>query len=380
MHSLRQELRREFRYWRTDHLTQFLLLWLPILGCTLLLGIFQARIPTQLPTAVIDRDQSTSSRTLVAQLAAAPAIHIQLQTQSIAAAREAVQSGVVYAVVEIPQHFHRDVLRGSKPQLGLLVNQQAISAANAISHDVQTVVLTAAGETSAMMRAAAGIPLPEAAALAQPLQVQMHPLYNPGLDYAAFLGIALIAATLHCFAALHGARCIASEGENWRSAGWSRFAAKLLPAFVWWWLWGLLLMFASFRWLGLAPLSAPWLFAAGWAALVAAYLGLGATLAILFPAHIAYSGISVISGPAVAFSGITFPLGAMPLPPRLYGESLPLTWFLHLQNELVTERLPTALALPTMLRILYLALPLCLAAILAFCWQRSAMRKRSKIR
>ena len=51
--------------------------------------------------------------------------------------------------------------------------------------------------------------------------------------------------------------------------------------------------------------------------------------------RIASSTAAVIGGPAFAFSGITFPLLAMPLPAQIFAQALPLTHYLRMQNQLL---------------------------------------------
>lgn len=346
---------REIARWRGDGVMIALLSWLPLLASVLLLAIFVSRTSRDLPIAVLDLDGSAASRAMVDQLDAASGVRVAMNAVSMSQAQAAVRRGSVYAVVEIPAHFRRDMLRRGRPQVGVLLNQQSMSAANAIARDVQTVVLTAAGRQSAGVRLATGLPPSAVAAAAQPLRVEIHPLFNPGVDYAAYLGIALLVAGLHCFVALHGVRAVASERDDgqraWSQAAdgrwWPALFGKLGLAWVWWWGYGLILLGGAYAWLGLPMMSAPILFALGWGGLVAAYLGLSATLAVLLPARIAYSGVSALSAPAMAFSGVTFPLLAMPLVPRMFGELLPLTWFLRLQTQLVTERVDAVLAWPT---------------------------------
>lgn len=375
--------RREIARWRGDRVMIALLLWLPLLASMLLLAIFAARSNTDLPIAVVDHDDSSVSRELIEQVDAASGVRVAMQPASLPQARAAVLRGSVYAVVEIPAHFRRDVLRGSRPQIGLLLNQQSMSAANAIARDVQTVVLTAAGRQSAGLRLASGLPPSAAAAATQPLRVETHPLFNPGVDYAAYLGIALLVAGLHCFVAVHGVRSIAGERDDgqhaWSQAAGGRWGPALLGklglAWAWWWLYGLVLLGSAYAWLGLPMLSAPVLFALGWGGLVAAYLGLGAALAVLLPAHTAYSGVSALSAPAMAFSGVSFPLLAMPLVPRVFGEALPLTWFLRLQTQLLTERVDAAIAWPTAARLWLYALLLIGAAAVLLAWRWRGQRR-----
>ncbi|GAA5526041.1 hypothetical protein Maes01_02630 [Microbulbifer aestuariivivens] len=378
MTRLADSLRHELQRWRTDPGLRTLMLWLPLLACALVLGIFQQRTVSALPIAVVDLDQSALSRRLSAQIEAAPAVRIAQYVTTTAATRESMVRGEIYAVVEFPRHFQRDIIRGQQPKIGLLLNAQALAAAGAISSPITAVVLQAAGETSVNLRVQTGMPLPLAAAMAQPIRIEAHPLFNPGLDYAAYLGIALIAACLHCFAFVHGARTIAGESREWfGESRWRGLFGKLLALTSWWAVWGSVLLFSCFAWLDLPPVSAPGWLVAGWAVMVIAYVCLGAFFAFLLPSHIAYSCISALAGPALAFSGVTFPQGAMPLWPRLYGESLPVTSFLHLQTKLVTEQVEVVYAQPQLLQLAVMAIfALCLVCA-TYAWFLTRQRKGS---
>lgn len=363
-------IRRELKHWRAQKTTHWLILWLPIIACLLLMAIFSERTITGLPVTVVDPDNSVLTRQIRANLNAAPAIQITQATPSVDAAKAQMERGESYGVIAFPNNFSRDVVRGRQPTIALLLNEQSLATADAISSDVQTVLLTEMAVQSITLRMAMGVPMLEAESQAQALRTQAHPLFNPGLDYAAYLGIALIAASLHCFVILHGARCIASEKPEWLYArGGNRLWGKLFIAFVWWLIIGVAILQLCFTWLELPPMSEPVWFVVGWAALVGAYLGLGSALAMVFPSHVAYSCVSVLAGPAVAFSGVTFPQGAMPVAARLFGEALPVTWFLHLQTQLVTERVDIHYALPQLHHLMGFATVFLLISSAVFLWR-----------
>ncbi|WP_288132210.1 ABC transporter permease [Microbulbifer sp.] len=368
-------IRRELRAWHTEKTTHWLMLWLPVLACFLLIVIFSARTITGLPISIVDQDSSAITRQLSAQLNAAPAISVKQTVASMDAAKTRMEKGETYAIVSFPSGFSRDIVRGRQPTVALLLNEQSLATADAISSDVQEVILTQIGVESVTMRMAQGTPMLQAEAMAQRIRTQTHPLYNPGLDYAAYLGIALIAASLHCFVVLHGARCIAGEDKQWLYAtGWGALWGKLTAAFVWWVAIGIGCLLICFSWLDLPPMSEPFWFVVGWAALVAAYLGLGSSLAMAFPSHVAYSCVSVLAGPAVAFSGVTFPQGAMPVAARLFGEALPVTWFLHLQTQFVTERVRVEFAIPQLQHLLGFACVFLFFSAALFYWRTRKLR------
>lgn len=354
--GLLRVLRREVERLRSDGLTPWLLLWLPLLGCVLLIVMFARRSVADLPVVLLDLDHSAGSRELAAAIDATPAARIAFQRDPMSEAAQLIRRGKAYAVVLIPAHFERDLLRGEQPILQLIVNQQAVTAANSITRDVQTVALTFSATFSAGMRMREGAPRYAAAAATQALRVELHPLFNPGIDYAAYLGIALIAATLHCFILIQCVFAVGCERRDgsidaWReAAGGSLFSAslgKLLPALLWWSTAGLAGLWASYASLGLPPPGSPAALAVGFTLLVTSYTALGVCFAVWAPElRLAASLASLIAAPALAFSGVSFPLDAMPLAARLAGSVLPLTQFLHLQVEQVSEQAGYAVSLP----------------------------------
>ncbi|MCD8482902.1 MAG: ABC transporter permease [Verrucomicrobia bacterium] len=84
-----------------------------------------------------------------------------------------------------------------------------------------------------------------------------------------------------------------------------------------------------------------WSFAGSWAlyvvahvAMVLAGLGIGALLAIITTNYRLASSLGAFyAAPALAFSGITFPLFAMPLIAQYWAHTIPATAFLRLQVE-----------------------------------------------
>lgn len=355
-HSLLHVLGREVQRLRGDALTPWLLLWLPVLGCVLILAMFAQRRVADLPVVLLDLDHSARSRELVAAIDATPAARIAFSRDSVSEAAQLIRRGKAYAVVLIPAHFERDLLRGEQPILQLIVNQQAVTAANSISRDVQAVALTFSATFSAGMRMREGAPRYAAAAATQALRVELHPLFNPGIDYAAYLGIALIAATLHCFVLIQCVLAVGRERRDrsldaWRDAAGDSLSSaslgKLLPALVWWNTVGLAGLWASYASLGLPAPGSPVTLATGFILLVTSYTALGVCLAVWSPElRLAASLASLIAAPALAFSGISFPLDAMPLVARLVGSALPLTQFLHLQVEQVSEQAGYVVSLP----------------------------------
>lgn len=384
-HALTVTMQREFARFRHDRLTHWLMVWLPLIGCFLLVWIFAKRSVADLPVALVDHDNSAPSRALLRAIDAAPAVHVKQQSASMRDAASAVRAGRAYAVIEIPAHFERELLRGKQPVVLLYVNAQALTAANSIARDVQTVVLTTSATFSAGLRMQQGVPELAAAAATQAIRAEVHALFNPGIDYAAYLAIAFVAATLHSFVLIHTVMSTGTERRDRTVGAWSEasggsavvaLAGKLLPLILWWVAFGFAVLSATYAALGMSPQGSWLALAGGFILLVTAYVGLGACMALWLPElRIAASAASLIAAPAVAFSGLTFPLAAMPLGARLAGEMLPLTHFLHLQVAQVVMGTPVSLSWA---RLLWLAGFTTLFGVFALIGMRLSLRRNGE--
>ncbi|MBM7061962.1 ABC transporter permease [Pseudomonas sp. UL073] len=354
-------LRRELQRIRAQRSAIWLLFLLPLIGTLLLLWIFSARTPHDLPVAVVDADNSALSREISRLLDASASIRVAFRPSSEAEAHDLMLRGEIYAAVVLPRELFKRLQRGDPAAIQVFLNQQLMTAAGKIAVDVQTVVGTLSARQSLIRQVQSGVGVVSI----QPLRAELHPLFNPGLDFAPFLALLLITATLHVFVFISTAQFLGTElleqsVPQWTALSGSWLAAvlkKTLPYTAWWLLFGGLLLFGSYRWLGMGLPEHFALMLAGLLLLVVVYQGL-ALLLVMTTANyrVAVSIASLIASPAVAFSGITFPLEALPLGPRIWAEVLPLTHFLHLQVEQAVGSIPAAASAPRLLTLAAMAL------------------------
>ncbi|MCY1349744.1 ABC-2 family transporter protein [compost metagenome] len=340
-------LRREWRRIQAQPSAIWLLLLLPLIGTLLLLWIFSARVPHDLPVALVDGDNSALSREIGRLLDAASSVRVAHRPASVEAAHDLMLRGEVYAAVVLPEDLFRRLERGDPATIQVFINQQLLTAAGKIAVDVQTVLGTLSARYSLVRQAQTGVGVVSVL----PVRVELHPLFNPGLDFGPFLALLLITATLHVFIFISATQFLGTElleksVPHWLALGGDWLSAvlrKVLPYTCWWLLFGGLLLFGTYRWLGMGLPEHLAIMLAGLLLLVLVYQGLGLMLVMTTANYrVAASIASLIASPAVAFSGITFPLEALPLGPRIWAETLPLTHFLHLQVEQVVGVMPEA--------------------------------------
>ena len=364
-----------------------LISWIPALAVVLLLWIFSAGLPNRLPIGVLDQDHSSLTRQLTRFLQATPGLDLVRSYADPAEAEAGLRRAEVYAVLRIPAQFTRDVKHGLAGQVTLLHNAQFGTHSGLIQRDVRTVVGTLSAGVELSTRTKRGESLAAARVSMEPLRTSTVSLFNVSGNYEQFLGLALLPALLHILAMTAGAWTVGRELRDrslgdWLAAPSSRlrFFAALLGKLLW--------PLASLGLIGAAALL--WLtWGRGWypggslawtllALLVflALSLAMGAACAAVTRSlRTALSATGFITAPAFAFSGVGFPLVAMPPLARDWALALPLTHYIRLQIEQLQMAAPLRYSLSTPLWMLLATL--LLLAVSAWGLRRAAAAPES---
>lgn len=351
---MRAVARREWQRLRATPRLWLLAFVAPLLLVAVLLGIFAEPTPRELPVVVVDLDRSSLSRQAQRMLQAAPALRVVAVMDDMAAAGSHVRRGEAYAVVALPPNMQRDVLRGEVPRLQLYYNSQVLTAGNVVLRDVRQSL----GTLGAGIGVAQGV---------QPaLETQLHAAFNPGLDYARFLVLSLSLSLLHIAAVVIAIDVVGRELRDGTAADWLAQAGgrigpallgKLLPWALWLGVYGIVLLGAAVAWLGVRPAGSITLWALSWLFLVLASFGMGVLLVGLTAnLRVATSVASVLVSPAFAYSGMTFPLLAMPAFASFWATLLPLHHGLAVQTQQLLMAAPLHESMGHLLILLLFAL------------------------
>ncbi|HOK89661.1 MAG TPA: ABC transporter permease [Candidatus Hydrogenedentes bacterium] len=304
---------------------------------------FLAPIPRDLPVVVCDMDNSTLSREIIRRMDASPAIQCVERVADMSAAAALVREARAHGVLYLPFHFERDTLAGEAPPVTVFLNNQWLLTSGIITRAARDVVVSASEDIDRMLHVAEGNDPPRAVWRAEPIRLDLHPLFNPGMNYRFFLLPALLPVVLQMFIAMTAIRAIGMEFRSRTAAEWLQVAGgspgwavlgKLAPYTLYWlamswfmWVW-------LHRWFDVPIRGSRVMLAAGTLLLVLAYQA----MALLFIAlkgnlRLANSLAGFYCGPAFAFSGVTFPRLGMPLPAWIWGGLLPVTHYLRLVYE-----------------------------------------------
>jgi len=162
---------KEFVQMRRDRLTFAMMVGIPLLQL-ILFGYAINSDPRHLPTAVILADNGREGRTLLHAIQNTTYFDFVQQFKTEAEGHEALARGDVQFVINIPENFTRDLLRGDRPSI--LVEADATdpgTTSNAIGS--LNVLLN-----TALQNDLKG-PLAFLAGTPGPIDVRVHALYNP---------------------------------------------------------------------------------------------------------------------------------------------------------------------------------------------------------
>lgn len=329
---------REWHRVRVRGLYLLLLLVFPVGAWAILASTFSERMPRDLPVAIVDADGSALSRQIGRYIDASPTMNVAAYAMSPAEGEALLREGKAYAVIVLESGLERAVMRGESPRVVAFYNGQWLLPGNLIAKDLRQVFGTLSAGINVKRRMGAGEAYSKAMVSAEPIRFDMRALHNPEMDYTAFLLPSLLATLLQIFVVLIAVHTTGTELKHGTATQWldtaggstlKAVAGKFLPYTLWFSALGVAMFVATYVGLGVPFRGTPGVFAAGIVLLVLCYQAIGLFL-VAFTANLrlATSMASFIAGPAFAFSGVSFPVMAMPAVAKAWALALPLTHFI----------------------------------------------------
>ena len=162
---------KEFIQMRRDRVTFGIMIGVPLLQLVLF-GYAINSDPKHLPAAVLLADRGPHGRTLLAALKNSDYFRFVRELDTEADARAALARGEVQFVIDIPQEFSRDLLRGDRPALLVEADASDPAATSNAMNSIQRALETA-------FQTDFQGPLAYLASLPGPIELRTHALYNP---------------------------------------------------------------------------------------------------------------------------------------------------------------------------------------------------------
>lgn len=238
IHCIRMVALREIHRLVAKPLYIFCMLIAPLFCMVFFVSLMKEGLPTNLPIAVVDLDNSSTTRSLIRQLNAFEQTEVAIQTMSFTEARQAMQRGEVYGIFYIPENFSAEASTGKQPKLSFYTNGSYLIAGSLLFKDMKTISVLAGGAVGLKTGTAKGLTESQIKGQLQPIVINTHSIGNPWLNYSVYLNNILIPGVLQLMIFLVTVFSIGSEIKFGTSPEWLKtgnnsllvsLAGKLLP-------------------------------------------------------------------------------------------------------------------------------------------------------
>lgn len=183
--------RREIFFMWRDRDLRYILLVGPLLGLLVFYFTYSHQVLKDIPAAVVDLDRSRASQELVRNILGAENLKITAYPDSFDQLEELIKKGEVVAGVVIPENYGKDTALSRQTRVMMIVDgSNMIYATNATSA-MLSVTRTLSAQTGVKTLVARGIQPDQAAAAYQSVEFREEAWFNPTLNYAYFVVLAL---------------------------------------------------------------------------------------------------------------------------------------------------------------------------------------------
>ncbi len=329
---------KEFVQMRRDRVTFGMMVGIPLMQL-ILFGYAINSDPRHLPTAIWDADRSPFSRAVAAGMRNSRYFDVVRECAGEAEADELLRLGRVQFVLTVPAGFGRDLVKGQQPVLLLEADATDPSATSGAVGAFRALV------DQALARELRG-PLAGLAAAAGPVEVRVHPRYNPEAETRYNIVPGLMGVVLTMTLVIITGLAITRERE--RGTMENLLSTPVRPVEV---MLGKIVPYimVGYMQMGLIVVAAKYLFQVpiqGSLTLlfvlsfvfIAANLAMGVTFSTLARNQLQAVQMSFFYFlPNIMLSGFMFPFRGMPQWAQAVGSVLPLTHYLRLVRGILLK-------------------------------------------
>ena len=313
---------------------------LPILSILFFASLFKEGVPTKMPIAIVDLDQTAVSRKIARNIDVTPLSRVTEYLQSESQAMSELRSGNIYGFVVLPQKLQADILASRQPVISYYYQNGFLIAGGLMQNDLTLILHTLSGGVNIQKREAMGQPEDYILAQVQPIQLNTHQLFNPTANYPVYISTIVLPIMLQLFILLMTVYSIGIEIKERSSHEWlklsdkSMFVAltgKLLPYTV---IFFIVMMFQNF--MLYKVMQIPMQTSLGWLMLgslmfVLAYQAIGVFCIGLLPLMRHSLNMAAFYGIlALTLCGFSFPIEAMPPVFQYWASGFPVRHYMHI--------------------------------------------------
>lgn len=211
---------RESRILLKNPIYAFCMVVFPILVVIFFTSMMSDGQPLDMPVAVVDLDNTSTSRSLVQRLDAFQNSRVVAHYPSVSEARQAIQRNRIYGFLYIPKGTTDELLSSRQPKISFYYSQASITGGALVYKDMKTIsTLGSAAVGQATMRAK-GFTDDQIQTFLQPIRLDLHQISNPWTNYNIYLTTTLVPGLMMLFMFLITAYSLGTELKFGTSKEW----------------------------------------------------------------------------------------------------------------------------------------------------------------
>lgn len=342
----------------------------PLISFVILLSIFSAGVPRDIPVGVVDMDDTNLSRKISMWIGATQEAEVTMRLPNQEEAYRQMADGKIDAVIIIPENTEKNILKGVGQPVSVFINNTNLLKGGFLQKGIYKALATLSGGIKLQFAMKTGLPEKQARAKILPVNLQQHILFNPFGNYSYFLLSALLPLMIVVFTLLSVVFAVGNEVREGTGPEWLEhangslivgLAGKLLPYTVLLSVVTVVMNVVLFVQMG-TPLRGNFAFIVmGELGMIITYQMLAVLLvAVTANLRLALSLASAYSMMALTFSGLTFPLFAMPLLAKIFAYLFPFTqWVKIFISQAIRGEDAVHAIVPMSIYVLFILLSVC---------------------
>lgn len=219
----------------------FCMLAFPVLVTFFFTSLMSEGEPENMPCGVVDLDNTPTTRSLIRKLDAFQTTRVAAYYNNVNEARQAIQSGEIYAFLYIPRGTTAKMQSGRQPEMSFYYSSVTMVAGSLMFRDLKIATSLGSAGVGAAKLSALGKTEKEIETFLQPTLIDLHMIGNPWANYNIYLSTVMVPGIIMLFIFLITVYSIGNELKFGTSREWLAMAennilvaviGKLLPQFL----------------------------------------------------------------------------------------------------------------------------------------------------
>ena len=366
---IREVAKREVNRISSRGLYIIVVLILPVLSILFFCSLLKEGVPTKMPIAIVDLDQTATSHKIALTIDVTPLSKVTEYLQSETEAMSELRTGNIYGFVILPKDLQTDILVSNQPVISYYYHNGFLIAGGLMQNDLTLILHTLSGGINIQKREAMGQPEDYIQSQVQPVHLNMHQLFNPTASYPVYITTIILPIMLQLFILLITVYSIGIEIKESTSHEWLHLSdksiaialtGKLLPYTV---AFFIIMMFQNFMLYKIMHIpmhtSVGWLMT-GSLLFVLSYQAIGLFCIGLLPMMRHSLNMAAFYGIlALTLCGFSFPIDSMPPAFQYWARGFPVRHYMHIFQSQILAGFELRYSISSYLYlILFLLLPL----------------------